>query len=335
MRVFVTGGTGLVGSHAIERLVRAGHDVVAMARSERGRPFLGALGATYAPGHVEQAEAWAAASGVDAIVHAAAIVTDPAGWESFHRINVEGTRAAVRAAASSGARLVHISSVAVYGRRPVPAGNGRVTEDSAFGPIGGAEFYARSKREAEAVLWDEAVRLGVSAVALRPCVIYGERERLFMERMLRFLRYGVAPLVGRGDNTLAMVYVGNVVDAIEAALERQEITGPFNTANDGGFTQREFFEIVGEASGRRIRLLRIPEPVAVGIGAGGHLVARAFHPRRYAGLGSSSGRFLARDNPFDSSRAERELGWRPRSEAKDALRRSVRWFLERQGTMRR
>jgi len=329
VRVFVTGGTGLVGSHAIERLVRAGHDVVALARSERSRSFLGALGATFVPGRVEDADAWTAAAGADAIVHAAAIVTDPVGWESFHRINVDGTRAAVRAAAASGARLVHVSSVAVYGRRPVPAASGRVTEDSTLGPIAEEDFYARSKREAEAVLWDDAARLGVSAVALRPCVIYGERERLFMERMLRFLRYGVAPLVGRGGNTLAMVYVGNVVDAIEAALARPEITGPFNTANDGGFTQREFFEIVGEASGRRIRLLRIPEPVAVGIGAGWHLAARVLHPHRYAGLGSSSGRFLARENPFDSSRAARELGWHPRTDAKDALRRSIRWFLER------
>jgi nucleoside-diphosphate-sugar epimerase len=335
VRVFVTGGTGLVGSHTIERLVQAGHHAVAMARSERGWPLLQSLGASPVRGHVERPEDWAAADGADAIVHAAAIVTDPTGWERFRRINVEGTREAVRAAAASRARLVHVSSVAVYGRRPVAANGRRVTEDSPFGPIADGDFYARSKREAEAVLWDEAARHGVSVVAVRPCVIYGERERLFMARVLRLLRHGIAPLVGRGDNTLAMVYVGSVVEAIACALERPDVTGPFNTANDGGFTQREFFDIVAEASGHRVRLLRIPEPVAVAVGAGWHAASRMLHPRRYAGLGSSSGRFLGRDNPYDSGRAERDLGWRPRTDAKAALRRTVAWFLSQADPIRR
>ena len=327
MRIFVTGGTGLVGSHAIERFTALGHDVVALARTERGRHFVRELGATPAAGCVELADDWQSAAGADVILHAAAIVTDPTGWDRYQRINVQGTLHAVRAAAESGSRLLHVSSVAVYGRRPEAGATARVAEDTRFGPIAEADYYARSKREAEAALWSEAERRGVSAVAVRPCVIYGERERLFMSRLLRLLRHGIAPLVGSGDNTLAMVYVGNVVDALECAVRHPGITGPFNTANDGGFTQRELYQIIGEALGRRMRLVRIPEPVAISAGTAWQIACRLLRPGRYTGLGSSSGRFLARDNPYDSGRATRELGWRPRADPQAALRRSVEWFL--------
>ena len=335
MKIFVTGGTGLVGSHAIERFAALGHEIVAMVRTDRGRQFVQALGARAIAGCVECPDDWRAAAGADVILHAAAIVTDPSGWEEYRRINVEGTRFAVRAAAESGGRLLHVSSVAVYGQRPQTGAMARVSEDTPFGPIADVDYYARSKREAEAVLWSESARHGVSAVAVRPCVIYGERERLFMARLLRLLRHGVAPLVGRGENTLAMVYVGNVVDALECAVERASAVGPFNTANDGGFTQRELYEIVGEALGRRMRLVRVPEAVAIGAGTAWRIVYRTLHPKRYTGVGSSSGRFLARDNPFDSERAVRELGWQPRSEPKAALRRSVEWFLANGGAVGR
>jgi nucleoside-diphosphate-sugar epimerase len=159
-------------------------------------------------------------------------------------------------------------------------------------------------------------------------VIYGERERLFMARLLRILRFGVAPLVGPGDNRLAMVYVGNVIDAIGSALERPETSGPFNTANDGGITQCEFYKIIEEETGYRIRMVRVPVAAAAAFGTAWHLAARLWRPGRYTGLGSSSARFLARENPYSSHRAESELGWTPSIPPREALRRTVRWFAK-------
>ncbi len=329
MKVFVTGGTGLVGSHTVERLASAGHPVRAMVRSEASRRMVESLGATAVEGSVERQADWTSARGCDLIVHAAAIVTSPDTWQRYYDINVEGTRHAVHAAADCGARLIHISSIAVYGRRPDEGDAGAVDEDFPFGPIDAYDYYARSKREAEAVLWEEGTRLGVSSVALRPCVIYGERERLFMLRILNALRWGVAPVIGNGENTLAMVYVGNVVDAIERAAERRDITGAFNTANDGGFTQRELYGIIRAVAGRRIRMITIPLPLAVAAGTLWQSLHRLVRPGLYTGVGRSSGHFLARDNPFTSEKARRVLGWEPQSDPHESLRQTVHWFLER------
>lgn len=327
MKVFVTGGTGLVGGHAIERFVGRGHEVTALVRSDEGARAVEALGATAVRGLVEHEPDWAHADGADLIIHAAALVITSTTWDRYVAVNVDGTRFAVRAAARNGARLIHISSIAVYGLRHDSSAAGGIDESFTLNAIADADYYARSKRDAEAALWSEADQLGVSAVALRPCLIYGERERLFLGKLLRILRLGVAPIVGPGHNRLAMVYAGNVIDAVECAVARPDVTGAFNTTNDGGFTQREFYRIIAQASGRRIRLVRVPLLLVLAAGRLWYLAYRLTHPRKYMGVGSSSGRFMSRDNPYTSAKAVRELGWEPQTPPATALRRSVEWFL--------
>jgi nucleoside-diphosphate-sugar epimerase len=324
VRVLVTGGSGLVGSHTIERLVLAGHDVQAMVRSPAGRSLVESLGAHGFFGSVEEPQSWDGAPRCDAIVHAAALVVERAGWERYRAVNVHGTRLAVDTAARHGARMVHISSVAVYGRRPE---GGPVVEDAPFEPIDELDYYARSKRLAEATLWQRADELDVSAVALRPCVIYGERDRIFMARLLDLLRLGIVPMVGRGDNDLAVVYAGNVAEAVLCALARPEARGAFNTANDGGITPREFFETVGEATGVRLRFVRLPVGAATALARLAHFPRRLFRPGRYTPDPASGVRFMTRSNPYTSARAERDLGWRPSTRPRDALRRTAEWFV--------
>ena len=134
MTVLVTGGRGLVGSHVIEALREAGEDV---------RAF---------DGDVTDPGAWRRASGgVHGIVHAAARVAQRLPYAEFERVNVGGTRLAVETARATGARLIHVSSVTVFGRTaPYAAGAGAVDEDFPFGPIPEHDFYARTKRMASA-----------------------------------------------------------------------------------------------------------------------------------------------------------------------------------------
>src|SRR5204863_105087 len=95
---------------------------------------------------------------------------------------------------ASGARLVHISSVAVYGGTAAyPVSREWRGEDHPFQPIPESDFYGRSKRMAEAVVRQAGERREVDAIALRPNVIYGERDRLFTPRVIRVLRLPLGP----------------------------------------------------------------------------------------------------------------------------------------------
>jgi nucleoside-diphosphate-sugar epimerase len=325
MNVFVTGGSGLIGSHVIQLLLSNGHSVRALVRDESGKRLVESFGATAVHGSVEDPQAWTHARQSDAIVHAAALVTQQASWGTFHAVNVEGTRHAASSAGKQGIRLVHISSVAVYGRRPGDLA-GPVDEDSPRGQLADTDYYARSKRMAEEVLWTASEKTRIRAVAIRPCVVYGERDRAFMPRVLRALRFGIAPLVGNGKNVLTVVYAGNVAEAVQAALEHPEVEGPFNTTNDGELTQREFVATVAAAMGRRVRFVRVPFLAAQGLALSYHWLQRLLRPGKYPTMGAAAARFLATENPFTSERARRRLKWNPSVPPADAIRRSVRWF---------
>ena len=266
----------------------------------------------------------------DAVVHAAAMVTDRADWAAYHRANVVPTETVAAAAARHGARLVHISSVAVYGRRKTyAAGPGSVTED--FGldvPPFPGDHYARSKREAELAVWRVAEATDLRAAALRPCVVYGEGDRQFAPRVASalYLTGGVAPMIGGGRNLLSVVYAGNVAAAVLAALDRPDARGPFNVTNDGGITLRGFFERFATGLGVRLRPVHVPAALAW---AAARMVDTAFRVVRPAGpmtMLKGTVQFLAHDNPYASARAEAELGWHPSVSPADAVERTARTF---------
>lgn len=320
MTVLVTGGSGLVGSHVIEALVGGGEAVRALVRAP-SRPAVERLGAVAVPGDVTDPAAWRRATdGARAIVHAAALVLRPAGWDAHVAVNVDATRQAVEAARAEGARLVHVSTVAVYGGSAAyDLGGGHIAEDFPFRPIPPRDFYARSKRLAEELVRDEAQRGGLSAVAIRPNVIYGERDRLFTPKVVRALRLGVVPQIGAGRNHLACVYAGNVAAAIVAALDAP-VAGfrAYNVTADAEprLSQREFLDALAAALGLRIRRLAIPAfpaRLVLALLAGPQLARAAL-------------RFATDDNPYSAERARRELGWNPPFSTPTAVARTARWF---------
>jgi UDP-glucose 4-epimerase len=331
VRVFLTGGTGLVGRHVIAALTARGDAVLALARSATAAAVLREAGAAPVPGDITDHEALrrgVAAS--DATVHAAALVLPGAGWDAFHATNVVPTEVLARAAAAARARLVHISSVAVYGRKTTyDGGPGSVTEVFPLdAPMFPGDHYARSKREAEQMLWRVRDETGLSAAALRPCVIYGEHDRTFAHRAAGLVRRGIAPIIGPGDNPMSLVYAGNLALAVLAALDHPDVSGAFNVANDGVITQREFVARFARGLGVRVRLVPIPARLAWGAASAVDAVRRALPGERPMTLLKPALQFLGAANPFVSAKAGRELGWLPRTSAADGVDRTARWFRD-------
>jgi nucleoside-diphosphate-sugar epimerase len=318
--ILVTGGSGLVGSHVILALRELGEPVRALVR-EPARAAVAALGAEPVLGDVTDAAAWRrAAPGVRGIVHAAALVQQRVPLAEFQRVNVGGTTLAVTAAESAGARLVHISSVAVYGGTGA-YGRAREPRDESypFQPLAPEDRYARTKRESEEVVRAAAAAGRVAAVAIRPNVVYGERDRLFTPRVLTAVRMGLVPGVGTGTNHLSCVYAGNVAAATVAAL-RATTTGfrAYNVTRDSppALSQRDFVAAFARALGRRIYRVRIPAWLmqAVLAAQGGRRLARAAIS------------FLTGENPFVAERIHHDLGWNPPFGTVQAIERTVQAF---------
>lgn len=328
-RVLVTGGAGLVGTHVLDALRARGERPRALVRAP-SRGVVEEFGAEAVVGDVTDAMAWSRASqGVDAIIHGAALVAQHDSFEEFTRVNVGGTRLAIDAARRSGARLIYVSTVAVYGRRAVFAsGASGVTEDYPFQPLPDQDFYARTKRTADQLLQQEAARGALSAIAIRPNVIYGERDQLFTRRVIANLRRRLLPQIGPGTNHLSCVYAGNVASAILAALDAplESRFRAYNVTRDAPplLSQREFFDAFAEALG--VRPLRPRLPVALiraGVAAWGGFLRVAL-PGRYSALGNAAMTFVLGENPYSTDRIRNDLGWTPPFDSRAAIARSVR-----------
>ena len=344
----VTGATGLVGSHIVERLRADGWTVRAFVRARDGAAsrrqsqwdgisWLRAQGATLATGDILDLPAFTdAARGCEVIFHTAAAVTPRAGrvhpYDAYRIPNVDGTRNAIAAAERSGARLLHLSSVAVYGPKARYAGGssgGRVDETTALQPLPERAFYARSKRESEAVVLEAHASGRIWATAVRPDVIYGSRDRQFVPRIARWLRLRVAPVVGGGGTTLAIVHAAHVADgAVLAATTNGAGGAVYNLANDFDVTVSSFLRLAARGLGHGIRLVSVPTWVAqLGLTLTKGVLALV------AGGGmnvvtTASLAFLTRDNPFTSERARRELGWTPTMRPEIGIPEAFRWWAE-------
>ncbi len=330
-RALVTGATGMLGSHVAERLREDGWSVRALVRDPSGaRALLDEIGAEPARGDVlDAASVRLAARGCDLVVHAAAVITPHGGWERFRTVNIEGTTNVVAAARDAGARLMHVSSVAVYGMAARYQAGALVDESLALAPLPAHDDYGRSKRESEAVVLEAHRRGELWATAIRPAVIYGRRDRQFVPRLARLARAGAVPLPGGGRATLAVVHVANVADAAVLAARTETAGGQaFNVANDFDVTVAEFFQLAGIGLGRRVRVVTIPAPLAR---AGVAVLRPALGLVGRSGVGAmldGSLRFATSDNPFTSARARRELGWAPRVRPEDGVPDAFRWWRE-------
>lgn len=331
MRVFLTGGTGLIGSHLAHHLLTEGHEVIALVRSSSDASYLKGVGAQTVLGDVTDSADQLATliRGCSHVVHGAALVYSGGGWEAIADVNVGGTDRVLSAAAAAGVeRAVHISSVAVYGNDSV-----KPDEDQPLRPtVADRDFYARSKREAEIVARRVERETDLTLTVVRPSAVYGERDRLMAPALADILRLPVVPLFGTADNTLPVVYAGNVAVAIRLALEIPHGGGTYDLGMDHPLTQRALFQLQASGMGLRPRFLRVPGGMVQG---GARILTRL-------GVSTPGAQHLPLDrvarlalgeNPYSSGRAHAQLGWNPPHQHADALERTGRWLLGRLADM--
>jgi nucleoside-diphosphate-sugar epimerase len=327
----VTGATGLLGSHIVEKLVARGDRVRAFVRSGSSTGFLQTLGVERVVGDLTDRESCRrAVQGVGTVYHCAAKVGDWGKWREFEVACLDGTRNLADVSIEEGiGRFLHISSTSAYGH---PREGGPPIDESAelgqrLWPLW--DYYTRSKVDCERLLWDLAETRGLPLTVIRPSWLYGERDRTTLERLVGRLRRGKVPLIGRGDNPLSAIYAGNVADAaILAACDSGSVGEAYNVTHQGQLTQREFLELFIQAIGappiRRRISYRLTFAASFLIEAVARLRGRKSPPMitRYAAW------LMGRSLSYSTAKAESKLGWKPSLGNRESIERSVRWFLE-------
>ena len=328
MKILVTGGTGFLGRHLVWRLAEQGHDVVfsgrdaAKAREVTERASRAVAFVPLSHGTPDALPALLRASvGVDAIVHCAALSSPWGRRADFHAANVRSTEEVLAAMQANGAaRLVHISTPSLYFQfRDRLA----VREDEPLPPP--VNLYAETKREAERL-----VRAApVAAVILRPRGIFGAWDDPLLPRLLRLLRRKRFPLFNRGDALIDLTYVDNVVDAILLALALPGTAQTtFNISNGQPQRAGDLFAQLARTFGLPWRPRHVPLATGLALARACELagrVARGWEPplTRYT-VGT-----VAYSQTLDLQRAREHLGYVPRVEIAEGIRRTSAWIQAR------
>jgi dihydroflavonol-4-reductase len=316
-RVFVTGGSGLIGGALVDRLVARGDHVVALARSDAAAGALAARGTEVVRGDLLDEAALAAGMRASAVVFNVAGVntlcpTDPG---VLYRVNRDGAREVVRAAAAAGVRrLVHTSSAATLGEAEGTVGS----EDS---PHRGSFLsdYERSKTEGERAVLDEAARTGVDVVCVNPSSVQGPGRTGGTGRILLALLDRRLPVFV--DTRISVTDIADAVEGHVLAAERGA-SGRRYVLCGATFTSAEAFALLSRVSGREIRPRVVPADWARVAGVLAETVFRV--ARRQPPFCRAMIRTLLHGHAYDGSRAARELGL-SYTPVEETLRRTLAW----------
>lgn len=311
MKCFVTGGTGKLGQVLVRELLRRGHEVRMLVRNEHAPK-----GMIVVKGDLSNVAALEIGTkGADVVFHCASLADPAAPWEELRRTNIDGTRNLAEACLKTPImRFVYVSSIAVYGKRPaeVPANEGTPTRPS--------DDYGRSKLEAERVLGEYVSNFPISIV--RPGIIYGPTYLDVYAKVLRLLEKGGMPVLGDGKNVIPFVHASDVVEAmIRCTMTDFAIRKTYVIAENSTVTQEQIYKAACDALGVPFRGQCTPPELAKAfITISSMLGKGAITP---ADIDT-----LAAHRPFDTTRAERELGWRPKVALYDGIREIVELYKE-------
>lgn len=230
MKLAVTGATGFVGSHLIDRALAQGHDVRALTRRDQPERS----GVTWVRGALDDRASLATlCAGAEAAIHAAGVLTaDAAGFEAG---NVAGTRAMLDAAVAAGVRrFVHVSSLAA--REPQ------------------LSLYGASKARSETLVKTAPIEWSI----VRPPAVYGPGDKETLD-LFRMAKAGVVMLPPKG--CLSVIHAHDLADLLLALVTLRApygITVEPDDGKPGGYSHDGFARLLGKAFDRKVLALSMP-----------------------------------------------------------------------------
>ncbi|MCB8924574.1 MAG: NAD-dependent epimerase/dehydratase family protein [Ardenticatenaceae bacterium] len=306
MKAFVTGGSGFIGQHVVQKLVARGDTVHALARSEESAALLRQLGATVFMGDItDSASLRPGMEGCDVVFHIAAWYKIGApDWMQAEAINVGGTRRVLRLAHELGIpKIVYTSTVAVFGDT-----QGQLVDETYYkeGPF--LTEYDRTKWLAHYKVALPLIEKGAPIIIVMPGAVYGPGDTSFVAQLMRMFYRGL-PVLPDADLTVTYAHVGDIAEGHLLAADKGKagesyiLTGPAIPLN-------EMVDFWAHLIGRKPPSLRLSgrplRKFAPLMGAVGSVLPlpEIFSEEAVGSLGAT---YMAR-----SDKARSELGWTTR-----------------------
>lgn len=315
MKVFVTGGSGFVGGHLIEHLARAGHEVRALARSDRSAEVVRGYGATPARADLGSVKA-ADLEGAEAVIHCAAYAEEWGTRKQFWEGNVEGTTRMLEVTRAAGARrFVHVGTEAA-----LFDGHDLVDIDETHPyPVCQRFLYSETKAEAERRVL-AANDAALTTISVRPRLVWGPRDATVMPVVLKMAREGRFAWLDGGRARTSTTHVLNLAHALTLALTRGTGGRAYFVADDGTRTLREFLTAQARALGVELPAHSLPGTVARPLAVALEGLWRSVGLRQPPPMTAMGIAMMSRTVTVKTDRARAELGYAPVISVEEGMR---------------
>ncbi len=320
--ILVTGASGFIGSHIVEEIAAHGVRARALVRSSSSLAYLDYPGTELVYGDVTDCGSMdSALADVHGVIHCAGL-TRARSLDHYRSVNRRGTENLLRAcciASPKPTRVVCLSSLAAYG----PSSDAKpVSETDIPSPI---SDYGRSKLEGQRVAESFMKELSISIVV--PPAVYGPRDR-DIYAYFKLAKFGFAPLLGRRERYLSLVYVKDLARAAVECLFRKEADGATYFVEDGQIhTWRSVAREISSAMGKRAAAVVVPVQLIRG------MAVMAEAASRFTGRPPLLGRqkILELTQPSwtcTGRRLREQLGFQPQYPLPKGVKETYRWYRE-------
>jgi nucleoside-diphosphate-sugar epimerase len=316
VRALVTGAAGFIGQHCVRYLAARGWRVSALDVHAPTIPV--PAGVQFQVVDLcDRAKLARALAGNEVVINLASVHLDVgASEEKFAAVNIRAVGQLVELCAAAGVRrLVHVSSVGVYGHVAQPP----AAEDAPLNPI---NTYERTKRAGEAAARAAAAQHGVDLIIVRPSWVYGAGCPR-TEKLVGALRRGRFFYIGPAKNLRHPIYIDDfLAGVVLAATAGPEVSGKtFNLAGPEWLPLEQMVNTFAAAVGAPAPHRRIPRWLGLSLGWTAELAGKLL--RIDPPISRRTLAFFENDNAFDISAARRLLGFDPHTDLQSGVRRSL------------
>jgi len=306
MKIFITGGTGFIGSYTTELLSQTNHQLKLLVRKTSNTSSLKKKNVALVEGELNDRQSLLRGmADCDSVID---IAGHYAFWEPdkrvYNKVNIEGTRNVMECALESKIKkVVHISTAGVFGK---PA-EFPFNEKSQSGPVRYSSYF-KTKYEGDKIAWDLYEKKGLPLVVIYPVCVLGAGDTKASGRYIQNLINRKLPGTIFKKRTFTFVCVRDVARAIVNALEKENNIGEKYLVGNYRYTWKEINNLISEVSGVPLPKLEFPESLTM---MNAYLLTGLANLIKKPPLwGMSVDQMKVMKNGFsvDGSKAEKELG---------------------------
>jgi nucleoside-diphosphate-sugar epimerase len=260
-KICITGANGFIGKSLCKTFSKLNRSFVGIVRSENSLKNLNGIDTAFV-GDINSNTNWSQSlKNCEVIIHCAgkAHVTDNKdNLYNYYKVNTEGTKNLAEQATQAGVkRLIFLSSIKVNGEN---TDNINIRKKFHYKDIPAPQdVYARSKLEAEKVLWEISSRTGLEVVVVRLPLVYGYGVKGNLCRLIKLIKLGIPLPLSIVKNQRSMIGIDNLVNLLIRCINHPKANGKTFLASDGSdLSTPQLIKLIGSSMGRKAYLFPVP-----------------------------------------------------------------------------